>query len=432
MTGTPTSNAARPPDLVVDNARLVDGRLVDVSLADGRILAIDAAVGEPRAGRGAGAAIAATGAQLRIDAAGALLLPGLVDGHAHLDKTLWGTKWFAHQAGPTLMDRIDGERRVLRELQLSPARQSTRLLRHMIGRGTTHVRSHVDIGPEIGLRHLHGLMETRQRHRELIDMQLVAFPQTGVMRQPGTLDLLDAAVREGAEVIGGLDPTGIDGDATGQLDGIFAIAARRGCEVDIHLHERGEEGAHSLDMICDRTEALGLRGRVSIGHAFCLGMLSDERLGPLLDRIAELDIAVMTHAPGGYTPFPPVRRLAERGIRLYTGSDGVRDTWSPMNTGDMLERAYLIAYNSGFRDDAGLELALAMASQRGAQVMGAAEHGVAVGNAADLLLVEAETAAEAVAMHPPRNVVIKRGRVVALHGRAVYPDLDPGDGAGHG
>ncbi len=82
----------------------------------------------------------------------------------------------------------------------------------------------------------------------------------------------------------------------------------------------------------------------------------------------------MTHAPVCYMPFPPVPLLAERDIRLFTGSDGVRDTWSPLNNGDMLERAYLIAYNSGFRDDPGLELALAMASNRGAQVMGAADH----------------------------------------------------------
>ena len=124
-----------------------------------------------------------------------------------------------------------------------------------------------------------------------------------------------------------------------------------------------------------------------------------------------------------------MRLLADRGIRLFTGSDGVRDTWSPMNTGDMLERAYLIAYNSGFRDDAGLALALSMACERGARVMGFADHRIAVDAAADLVLVDAQCIAEAVAMHPPRRLVIKRGRIVARDGVATYPDLDPGDPA---
>src|SRR5207248_10631857 len=124
-----------------------------------------------------------------INAAGWLLLPGLVDGHAHLDKTLWDTPWHSHRAGPTLVDRIENERRVLRELSLSPARQSARLVRHMVARGTTHVITHVDIGPDIGLAHLHGVMTMRESHRDWIDVRIVAFPQTGVMKQPGTLEL---------------------------------------------------------------------------------------------------------------------------------------------------------------------------------------------------------------------------------------------------
>jgi len=368
-----------------------------------------------------GADAATQPASAAIDARGQLVLPGLVDGHAHLDKTLWGERWHPHQAGPTIAERIDNERRVLRGLKLSAARQSARLLQHMVARGTTHVRTHVDVGPEMGLAHLHDLMRTRAAYAGAMDMQIVAFPQGGVVRQPGTLDLLDAAVREGADAIGGIDPSAIDGDAAGQLDGIFAIASRRGCELDIHLHERGEQGARSIGMICDRTQALGLHGRVAIGHAFCLGELPPAALDPLLERLATLDIAVMTHAPGGYTPFPPVRRLAEAGVRLFTGSDGVRDTWTPMNTGDLLERAYLVAYNSGFRDDAGLELTLGMATHGGARVMRAPDYGLDVGCCADLVLVDAECAAEAVAAHPPRRLVLKRGRIVARDGIALLP-----------
>ncbi|MBE7418661.1 MAG: amidohydrolase family protein [Ideonella sp.] len=396
--------------LLLRGARLPDGQSANLAIRGGRIDAIGAELS------------AATDAET-IDARGCLVLPGLVDGHAHLDKTLWGTPWHPHQAGPTLRERIDHERRVLSALALSPATQSARLVRHMVARGTTHVRTHVDVGPQVGLDHLHGVQRMRDAHRDWIDVQIVAFPQSGVMIQPDVLDLLDQAVLDGAEAIGGIDPIGIDGNLHGQLDAIFAIAMRRGCAIDIHLHDRGEAGALTIEKIAERTAVLGLRGRVSISHAFCLGMLEPARLEQMIALLLEHDIAIMSHAPAGGIPFPPLRLLAERGVRLFTGSDGVRDTWSPLNSGDMLERAFLLAYCSGWRRDAEIELALRMATHGGAQVMGLRDYGVAVGSVADLLLVPAETAAEAVAAHPLPRLVLKRGRIVAREGRSLLPPL---------
>ena len=176
-------------DLLLRGTRIWSGGIADIAIRDGRIAAI-------------GAAASTVGAEEIVDATGTIALPGLVDGHAHLDKTLWGTPWHSHRAGPTVLERIDNERRVLRALGLSPARQSAQLLRHMIARGTTHVRTHVDVGPETRLTHVHGVMETRDAHRDWIDMQIVAFPQAGVLRQPGTIELLDHAVRDGAELVG--------------------------------------------------------------------------------------------------------------------------------------------------------------------------------------------------------------------------------------
>lgn len=389
--------------LCIRSARLPGGQVADIAIENGRIAQIAPDLPTP------------AGAEC-IDGRGCLVLPGLVDGHAHLDKTLWGRPWHSHQAGPTVVDRIRDERRVLGELKLSPRLQSERLLRHLVGRGTTHIRTHVDVGREVELSHLHGVQEAADAFRDLVDVQIVAFPQTGVMIEPGALDLLDRAVADGAHGIGGLDPIGVDGDPQGQLDGIFEIAGRRGCFIDIHLHDRGETGTRTIEMIAERTRALGLRSRVAISHAFCLGALEPSRLDAMVGLLLDNDIAVMTHGPSGGTPFPPVRMLAERGVRLFTGSDGVRDCWTPLNTGDMLERAYLLAYLNGFRDDAGLELALRLATHGGAEVMGAPEYGVAVGKRADLVLVEAENDAEAVAAHPPRRYVIKRGRVVARDG----------------
>jgi cytosine/adenosine deaminase-related metal-dependent hydrolase len=311
------------------------------------------------------------------------------------------------------MDKITNERQVLAQLGLSARLQSARILRHMLACGTTHVRSHADVGPDIGLDNFHGLQAMAEAHRDDVTVQVVAFPQTGVMIAPGTLDLLEQAAREGAHALGGLDPMGIDHDPKGQLDGLFAIADRHGAELDIHLHDRGELGAVTVEMIAERTRALGLKGRVALSHAFCLGSVEPARLEQLIELLLELDIAVMTHAPSGLTPFPPVKLLHERGVRLFSGSDGVRDTWSPLNNGDMLERAWLIAYRNGFRHDEDIATALQMVTHGGAQVMGAVGYGLAVGCQADLVVVEGECAAEAVVMHAPRRAVLKRGRVVA-------------------
>ena len=393
--------------LLLRNVRLPGAGTVDIAIEDGRIASI-------------GPALAVPPGTPTLDGAGDLALPGLVDGHAHLDKTLWGTPWHPHQAGPSIAERIANERRVLAALDLSPQQQSARLLARLVARGTTHVRTHVDIAPELGLAHLHGVQATAAAWHDAVDIQIVAFPQCGVMIRPGTLDLLDQAAREGAALLGGLDPIGIDADPTGQLDALFAIAARRGCGIDIHLHDRGEAGAATIDRIAERTAALGLAGRVAVSHAFCLGELEPARLEPLVDRLLDNDIAVMTHGPAGRVPFPPIRRLAERGVRLFTGSDGVRDAWTPLNTGDMLERAYLLAYCSGFREDDDLALALRMATFGGAQVIGAERYGLEVGADADLVLVAAENEAEAVALHPPRRLVLKRGRVVARDGACLF------------
>lgn len=377
-----------------------------------------------------GGRIAAVGQNLEVpegtkvlEAQGCMVFPGYVDAHAHVDKTLWGLPWHPHQAGPTLIDRIVNEQRVMKELRISAELQSARLLRHMVARGTTHVRTHVDVGLDMGLSYLHGVMAMHETHRDFIDMEIVAFPQTGVMSRPGTLDLLDQALQEGATVLGGLDPEGVDNDPAGQLNAIFAIADRRGCSLDIHLHDRGEVGARTLEMIAARTKALGMRGKVAISHAFCLGGLEPQRLDQMLDLLLENDISIMTHGPVGGIPFPPVRLLAERGVHLFTGSDGVRDCWSPLNTGDMLERAFLISYLNAFRDDPGLEITLRMATYGGAQLMGIKDYGVEQGCSADLVVVPAACPAEAVAAHPQPRYVLKRGRLVAQDGRSLLPPL---------
>ncbi|MEP6966357.1 MAG: cytosine deaminase, partial [Polaromonas sp.] len=158
-------------DLVIRGARLWGAETADIGVLDGRIAAI-------------GAGLSAAPGREVMDGKGCFVIPGLVDAHAHIDKTLWGTPWHPHQAGPSLMDKILNERQVLGTLGLRPEIQSARLLRRLIACGTTHVRTHVDVGPDVGLAHLHGVQAVRERYRDWIDIDMVAFPQTGVMIRP--------------------------------------------------------------------------------------------------------------------------------------------------------------------------------------------------------------------------------------------------------
>ncbi|SED67742.1 Cytosine/adenosine deaminase [Rhizobiales bacterium GAS188] len=389
-------------DLIIKNCRPMGGAATDLLVREGRIAEL-------------GTAIAVPGATVE-NAAGALLLPGLVEAHTHLDKTLWGMGWHKHAAGPRLIDKIDNERASKKRLDIDPARQSARQVVLSLSQGTTHIRSHVDVDTDHGLWGIEGVMAMRERYRDAMDVEIVAFPQSGMLRRPGTVELMEQAMRLGSEVVGGLDPCAIDRDPKGHLDGVFGLAQRHGRPIDIHLHEPGEMGAFSMDLIFERTRALGMQGKVTVSHAFCLGTPDRDLVDPLIAELAALDIAIMTTAPAS-RPAPPVRRLREAGIRICSGSDGIRDTWGPYGSADMLERAMFVGLRNNFRRDDELELAFDVCSFGGAAVMELKGYGLTPGCAADFVLVDAETIAEAVAAHPPRRLVVKRGAIVARDGQ---------------
>lgn len=388
-------------DLLVRNVRPMGGATMDVLIRDGRVQQM-------------GNALAADGVPVE-DGKGALALPGLVEGHNHLDKTLLGMGWKSHQSGPSLEDRINGERDLREAYGLDPARQSERLLRQSVAFGTTHMRSHVDVDTQIGLKHVEGVLQTREQYRDLVDLQLVAFPQSGLMIHERTVELIDAALQLGCDVVGGIDPCSMDRDPKGHLDAVFALAEKHGKPVDIHLHELDELGAFSMELILQRVEALGMQGQVVISHAFCLGMSDRSRVAALVERLAEAKVHIATAAIVS-RPNPSARELHTAGVTLFAGSDGIRDTWTPFGNGDMLERAKMLALLNNFRTDPDLEQALWSCTVGGAKGLALEDYGLAVGCDADLILIDAETVGHAVVEHMLRKLVVKRGRVVARDG----------------
>jgi cytosine deaminase len=382
------------------NALLPSGVRADVEIADGRIAAI-------------GDLPASSGEALDLD--GALLLPAFVEGHIHLDKTHWDAPRLAHIPGDSVRERIAIEREARHRVALPVAARAAALIRTLIANGTTRARSHVDIDGDVKLKNLEAVLEARETYRDYIDIQLVAFPQSGVMREPGAKDLLAAALEAGADLIGGLDPHGFDGDVDGQLDVVFGLAEKYGKDVDIHLHDGGETGAAELRAIADRAEALGMQGRVAVSHAFALGALSPDVFETTAARLARAGVSIMTASSPG-VPVPPLKRLRERGVRVFAGSDNIRDCWSPFGNGDMLDRAALLAQRQQLVSDADLELAFAAATREADEALGDPQRGLNVGAVADLVAAASASVADAVVDRPVRAWVFRGGRVVAKDG----------------
>jgi cytosine/creatinine deaminase len=406
---------------VIRSVRPWGGVVSDISVEDGFIREIVA--------RDGAAEPAPAGAQV-VDGRGYLAIPSFSDVHAHLDSTRLGLPFRPHSAGPGLVGLIENDLANWRQAEESVSVRATRTLGVTIASGATLIRSHAQVDSVSRLDRVEGVLAAREAHADRATVQVVAFPQAGIVRDRGTAALLDAAIEHGADVIGGIDPCALDRDPVTHLDTVFGIAERHGVGVDIHLHESGELGCFTMELIFERVRTLGMQGRVAISHAFALATASPERTDPLIEDLAELDIAVTTIAPSGQR-VAPADRLAAAGVRLGLGQDGIRDYWSPFGDGDMLGRTWQLAFVQQLRHDDLIERCLAIATVGGRGVVGtgpkpahwtaepASLPGLRPGDPADLLLLPGETLTSAVMDRRPERLVLHRGRVVAVDGSLV-------------
>lgn len=406
--GPTVTNLSAPGDLLVRDVRVwprePGGDGVDVLVAAGRIAAIgpslEAPAGTPEA-----------------DGRGGVLLPALADVHAHLDSTRLGLPFRPHTAGPGLAGLVENDRANWRSAEKPVADRATYTLGRTIASGATRVRSHAQVDTDSGLERLEGVLAAREAHRDRAAVEVVAFPQAGILRERGTADLLEQALLAGADLVGGLDPCAFDRDPVRHLDVVFGLADRHHRGVDIHLHEGGELGAFTIELIAERVAALSMQGRVTISHAFALSSVDADRQAALVDLLASHDIAVTTVAPGVREPLP-LERLRSAGVRVGLGQDGIRDYWSPYGDGDVLGRAWQLAFRSGYRRDELVEGCVEVASLGGAAVLGLdlPGRGLDVGAPADLVVVPGDTVTAAVMDRAPRTLVVREGHVVARDG----------------
>lgn len=394
-------------NLVLKNVRPWGADAVDVTIADGVITAVEAAAGT-------------AAAEGDIDGGGAVAIPSFVNAHAHVDKSWWGQDWYsyAYSEHPTVEGWIANERAVRDSLGIPNAPAAAAVLREFLRHGTTATRTHVDVDLGVGLRGLETVMAASAELGDAIQVETVAFPQDGVLRRPGVMQLLDEAAQAGADRIGGLDPGTIDGDVHAQLDGLFQIAVDRGVGLDLHLHDFGSLGAYEYKQVIRRTVEAGLQGQVNISHGFAMGSLPQGVQESIIDGLAEAGISWTTVAMSGTAPLP-WQRMQEKGVHLGLGTDGIRDLWSPFGDGDLLRVAYAFARLHGFRHDDKLTRAVELATRDGGWFVGREQHDIVVGARADIVLVDAQNVPDVLVRCPQRRLVLSGGRVVARDGEVL-------------
>ena len=355
-----------------------------------------------------------------IDGENYVMFPSFVDGHAHIDKTVYGLDWFCNDVGYERIDRIVNERSQRAKINFNYFEQASRYIELSLKFGVLHMRSHVDIDTQHKLKGLGQVLEAREKYKDLFDLQIVAFPQSGLMVRPGTYELMDEALSMGADVVGGIDPAWIDRDPKGSIDAIFKLAEKHNKPVDIHIHEAAELGAFDLELIIEKTVAMGMQGKVSISHAFCLGMPNQKVTQVLKEKIKEANINIINCYQAYLPAVPPLKELMDMGINIAGGNDDMRDMWTPYGTGDILERMQLISMKNGFRKDSDLELSMTACTFNGAKVLGLENYGIAEGNTANFVLVKGRTISECIVTCPDDRIVFRNGKVIAKNGENLF------------
>ena len=355
-----------------------------------------------------------------IDGGGNLVSAGFVDAHTHLDKALvldrydWGQREM--QATPRLTSVVESDK-MKRHFTADDVRQRAVRVARMCGaRGTTALRTHVDIDEVVGLVDMEGVLAAKEEVRDLIDIQVCPYAIRGFEGQPQSEPLLRQALEMGADLVGGVPEADEDGKA--HVDRVFALANEFGLGIDLHTDQVQAARPFVLPYIAEKTMAEGMQGRVMASHCWALGHVVEDEYRRAINLCAQANVTICV------TPYTSLRqRVAlprQAGVNVSYMSDNIQDAWAAHGNGDMLLLAIFTARLTPFNTNAELDAVLEMGTVGAARSLGFAdEHGVAVGRHADLMVLEAPTAHEAVVNQVRRLWVIKGGRIVASDGRLI-------------
>jgi cytosine/creatinine deaminase len=395
-------------DLILRNARLAGAErgTTDIGIEKGRIAAIApnlAAIGET------------------IDVAGRLVSPGFIETHIHLDKSC-------------ILDRCTSARGDLEEAIGEAAKakagftpedvhaRATRTLEKAILQGTTHMRTHLEVDPGVGLRGLEGVLPLIKQYAFAIDLEICVFPQEGLLNNPGTDELMLEALKRGCRVVGAAPYT--DTDPPGQIDRVFAMAREFDVDIDMHLDFGPTADNMDVDHVCRRTDEHKYGGRVAIGHVTKAASLPTANFEAMARRLADAGVALTvlpstdlylmgrhhTHDHNVTRGVVPAHKLVHHGVNCSLSSNNVLNPFTPFGDCSLIRMANLYANICQVGKKADMAACFDMITRRPAQLMRLDDYGLAVGKAADLIVLDATEPEMAVAELAPVLYAFKRGR----------------------
>lgn len=404
-------------DLLIRNTRIADGKpLVDIAIGEGRFLAIrpDLTADAPRS----------------IDAGGRAAIPGLLEPHLHLDKALLEQR-MPNRSG-TLAEaiRITGllKARQVREDVLDRSRQ---VLDMAVRNGVVAVRAQPDVDPIQGLIGVETGLTLAQEYKNLLDLQIVAFPQEGILKAPGTLEMMEEALKMGAGVVGGCPYSERSWEDTrSHVDRCFELAQKYGRDLDLHTDfadDTSDQRFAAAAYIAEKTIETGYQGRVTLGHMTSLGALLPDRAKPVIDLLQRADISIVTLPAtdtylGGRKDqasprrgLTPVLALRNAGVNVAYSSNNIRNAFTPFGKVDPLQIGNMLAHIAQLGSPDDQAYVLQMATANAARAMGIADrYGIEVGKQADLVILDTPSVADAILDLPARSWVIKKGKVTVV------------------
>lgn len=425
-------------DLILRHCSLPDGRTgIDIGIAGGRIAAVEPALAA-RAGE-------------EIDAAGQLVTPPFVDAHFHMDSTLSYGLPRVNQSG-TLLEGIAlwGELKPLLT-QDAIVERALAYCDWAVARGLLAIRSHVDVC-DPRLLAVEALLHVRERVRPYLDLQLVAFPQDGVLRAPGALASLKRALDLGVDVVGGIphfERTMAQGAESVRL--LCELAADRGLRVDMHCDESDDPLSRHIETLASETVRLGLQGRVAGSHLTSMHSMDNYYVSKLIPLMREAGVAAIANPlinitlQGRHDSYPRRRgmtrvpELMAAGVPVAFGHDCVMDPWYGLGSGDMLEVAHMGLHVAQMTGQEAMRACFDAVTAAPARILGLDGYGLAPGCRADLVLLQARDPVEAIRLRATRLRVLRAGKTIAttpaataalaLPGRPAQVDFLRGCGA---
>ena len=395
-------------DLILRNALIAGAENeppVDIGIEGGRVAAIEAG-------------LAAEGEE--IDVERRLVSPGFIETHIHLDKSCLLDRCKSVEG--TLEEAISEVAKAKQNFQPDEVRErAVRTLEKSILQGTTHMRTHLEVDPVVGLRSLEGIQPLIDEYKWAIDLEICVFPQEGLLNNPGTDELMVEGLKRGCHVVGGAPYT--DSDPPGQIDRLFEMAREFDVDVDMHLDFGNTPEGMTIEHVCNRTEEYGWGGRVTVGHMTQLSTLEVSELERITRRLADAGVAVTVlpstdlYLMGRHQDHDvlrgvvPIHKMLRHGVNCNLSSNNVLNPFTPFGDCSLIRMANLYANicQVGQIDDT-IEC-FDMVTRRSAELLNLDDYGIEVGKSADLVVIDNTDRQGAVAELSPPLMGIKRGHV---------------------